>query len=206
MQPDRTVLVLASGNRGKLRELGDLLRPLGLELRPQSDWSVPEVAEDGLSFVENALIKARHAATRTGVPAIADDSGLVVPALDGAPGIHSARYAGSKAGDADNNRKLLAAMDSLEDERRNAFFHCAMVLMRSASDPVPVICSASWWGRIAKSPRGAGGFGYDPLFWVPECNCTSAELSAAEKNRRSHRAQAAAALLRRLQERDIGAC
>lgn len=199
-----TRLVLASGNAGKLRELDALLRPLGIALSPQSDWSVTDVAEDGLSFVENALIKARHAAAATGLPAVADDSGLVVPALGGAPGIYSARYAGEPADDAANNRKLLAAMQDFDGEDRRAFFHCAMALLRHPDDPVPLIASASWWGRIARAPRGAGGFGYDPLFEVAGRDLTSAQLAAEEKNRLSHRGQAARKLAARLQGLDGG--
>jgi len=188
------VLVLASGNRGKLAEMAELLGPLGYELRPQSDWNVPEAVEDGFSFVENALIKARNAALHTGLPSIADDSGLVVPALGGAPGIHSARYAGRQGGDRANNDKLLDAMRELSGRQRAAFFYCAMVMVRDGGDPVPLVATANWHGEIALAPRGSGGFGYDPLFWLPSRGCTSAELPAEEKNRLSHRGQAAARL------------
>ncbi len=187
-------VVLASGNAGKLRELGELLAPLGLDLRPQSEWRTPEADENGLSFVENALIKARHAAAHTGLPAIADDSGLVVPALGGEPGIHSARF--SREGtDAANNARLLTEMNTLGGEQRAAHFYCAMVMMRHPRDPAPVISTGQWHGRILMAPRGDGGFGYDPLFLVPGENCTSAELPVATKNRLSHRGQAVAGLL-----------
>ena len=190
----RTV-VLASGNAGKLRELSDMLSGVGLDLKPQSDWNVPEAVEDGLSFVENALLKARHAAGLTGHPSIADDSGLVVPALNGAPGIYSARYAGPGANDHDNNRKLLEAMEGLSGHERRAYFHCAMVHIESAEDPVPLIASASWWGEIARAPSGQGGFGYDPLFWLADKSCSSAQLPREVKNAISHRGQATRMLL-----------
>ena len=191
-------LVLASGNRGKLAELTAMLAPLGFTLRPQSDWNVPEAVEDAHTFIENALIKARHAALLTGLPAIADDSGLVVAALDGAPGIHSARYAGQHGGDQANNQKLLDAMQDLTGSDRAAYFHCAMVLVLSADDPVPMVASASWHGDIGNAPRGAGGFGYDPLFWLPDRQCSSAELPPGEKNQVSHRGQAARKLAQML--------
>jgi XTP/dITP diphosphohydrolase len=198
-------LVLASGNPGKLRELAELLKPLGYGVRPQADWSIEEAVENGCSFIENALIKARHAARACGLPAIADDSGLVVPVLEGAPGIHSARFAGQSAGDADNNRKLLAALSGMRGEDRRAYFHCAMVMVQSADDPVPLVASASWWGHLLDSPRGDGGFGYDPLFFVAEQDCTSAELPAEVKNRLSHRGQALRALLQELRRHAEGA-
>jgi XTP/dITP diphosphohydrolase len=185
-------LVLASGNAGKLRELGAMLAPLGWSVAPQSDWGVPEAVEDGLSFIENALIKARHASMHTGLPALADDSGLVVDALRGAPGIFSARYAGSGAGDEANNQKLLHELEGVPESRRNAHFYCAMALVRHESDPAPLLATGSWDGLITRSPSGSGGFGYDPLFWVPGRNCTSAELQPDEKNRLSHRGKALA--------------
>ena len=187
-------LVLASGNAGKLRELTDMLNPLGWSVRPQGDWDVPEAVEDGLSFIENALIKARHASRLTGIPALGDDSGLVVDALNGEPGIYSARYAGHDADDAANNRKLLEALDGVSDSARSAHFYCAMALVRHAFDPAPLLAIGKWDGRIAQRPRGSGGFGYDPLFLVPGLNCTSAELSPEQKNRLSHRGQALAAM------------
>ncbi len=193
-------IVLATNNAGKARELNALLEPLGVEVVPQTYFDTPEVAETGLTFVENALIKARHAADHTGLPAIADDSGLEVDALNGAPGIYSARYAGEPGDDAANNRKLLAALAGVDEAARTARFQCVAVFMRHAADPVPVICSGSWEGRILEAPRGAGGFGYDPLFLVPDRQCASAELAAGEKNRISHRARALNELVARLRE------
>lgn len=192
---DRRV-VLASGNRGKLRELSGILAPLGVQLVPQGEFGVPEVPEDGLSFVENAIIKARAAAAHTGLPAIADDSGLEVDWLQGEPGIHSARYSGR--GDAANNDRLLAELEDVPDEQRGARFQCVMVYMRHPRDPMPLVCQAAWEGRILRAPRGEEGFGYDPLFYVPEYDCSSAELPPEVKNRISHRARASALLLQAL--------
>ena len=192
-------LVLASGNAGKLRELAAMLQPLGWAVRPQGDWRLDEVAEDGLSFIENALIKARHAARVTGLPALGDDSGLVVDALDGRPGIYSSRYAGESADDQANNRKLLRELSGVEERARGAHFYCAMALMRHANDPTPLLATGRWRGRILESPAGSGGFGYDPLFQVPEQGCSSAELPTAVKNRLSHRGQALAALIRQIE-------
>jgi XTP/dITP diphosphohydrolase len=183
-------LVLASGNAGKLRELTAMLEPLGWVVRPQSDWQVEEAVEDGLSFIENALIKARHAAACTGLPALGDDSGLAVDALDGAPGIYSARYAGAGAGDEANNRKLLQALAEVPERERGAHFYCAMACVRHAGDPAPLLAIGRWDGRILNAPVGTGGFGYDPLFWVGEKACSSAELPADVKNRLSHRGKA----------------
>ncbi|MAC35823.1 MAG: non-canonical purine NTP pyrophosphatase, RdgB/HAM1 family [Haliea sp.] len=194
-----TTIVLASGNAGKLAELQRILAPLGVTLRPQSDYRMPEVEETGLTFVENALLKARAAAAHSGLPAIADDSGLEVDALQGAPGIHSARYA--EGGDAANNAKLLEALDGVPESGRTARYQCVLVYLRHPADPTPLICNGSWEGRILAAPRGDGGFGYDPLFWVPECGCSAAELDAAEKNRISHRARASAAMLEALGQR-----
>lgn len=200
-------VVLASGNAGKLRELARILEPLGRQLHPQGDFDVPEVAETGLSFVENAILKARAAAAHTGLAAIADDSGLEVDALKGAPGIHSARYSGGDnsggnnsgsdnpgGGDAANNAKLLAALAGLPRESRRARFQCLLVYLRHAADPTPVICQGSWEGYILDAPRGEEGFGYDPLFYVPDYDCSAAELDRAVKNRISHRGQACARL------------
>lgn len=194
----RRILVVASGNAGKLREFGRLLSALKLDVRPQSDWDVPDAVEDGVTFVENALIKAQHASRQTGEWALADDSGLVVPALNGAPGVHSARYSGAHGDSAANNAKLLEQMQPFSGDDRVAFFHCAMVMVRAADDPVPLLAQASWWGQIAEQPAGSEGFGYDPLFMVPHRGCTSAELPAMTKNRISHRALATAALLKQL--------
>jgi XTP/dITP diphosphohydrolase len=191
-------VVLASGNAGKLRELGRILAPLGMTLRPQSEFGVPEVEENGLSFVENAILKARAASKYSNLPAIADDSGLEVDYLGGEPGIHSARYSGE--GDEANNRKLLAALGDLPQEQRTARFQCVLVYMRHALDPTPLVCQAGWNGYILTAPRGEGGFGYDPLFYVPEYQCSSAELPPDVKNRVSHRAQASAILAEALRK------
>ena len=196
---DFRTVVLASGNAGKLRELGKVLTPLGVELKFQADFEVPEVEENGLSFVENAIIKARAAAQHSGLPAIADDSGLEVDYLQGAPGIYSARYSGQ--GDAGNNRKLLEALSGVPEQQRGARFQCVLVYMRHGADPTPLVCQASWEGRILLEPRGEQGFGYDPLFYVPEQQCSSAELPSELKNRISHRARASALLLEALRER-----
>lgn len=193
-------LVLASGNRGKLRELTTMLEPLGWEVCPQSEWEVPEAVEDGLSFVENALIKARHAARLTGQPALGDDSGLAVDFLGGAPGIYSARYAGEGAGDGANNAKLLEALADVQESERGAHFYCAMALVRHAEDPAPLIAIGRWDGRILAAPQGEGGFGYDPLFWVPDQACSSAQLPADVKNRLSHRGRALRLLVRQIEE------
>lgn len=194
-------LVLASGNAGKHRELAAMLAPQGIELVPQSEFRVSPVPETGLTFVENALIKARHAARATGLPAVADDSGLIVDALDGAPGLHSARYAGPDATDADNVSKLLDALHGVASGDRDARFYCVLVLLARADDPAPLICEGQWHGRIAEAPRGQGGFGYDPVFVDPGTGATAAELEPARKNRISHRGRALAALAERLAQR-----
>jgi XTP/dITP diphosphohydrolase len=199
-QAARRTLVLASGNPGKLRELLAMLEPLGWAVRPQSEWNVPEAVEDGLSFLENALIKARHAASCCGMPSLGDDSGLVVDALQGAPGIFSARFAGSDAGDAANNQKLLDALRDVPEAERGAHFYCAMAMVRHARDPAPLVAIGRWDGRIMEQPAGAGGFGYDPLFWVPEEGCSSAQLPPEKKNRLSHRARALAALATQMKQ------
>lgn len=187
-------IVLASNNPGKVREIGQMLADLELEVLPQSAFNIEEVEETGLSFVENAILKARHAAAHSGLPAIADDSGLEVDALNGAPGIYSARYAGPGASDRDNLQKLLRDLLQVAEEKRTARFQCLMVYMRHAQDPTPLICQGTWEGRITLEPRGESGFGYDPVFFVPTHNCTSAELAPEVKNQLSHRGQA----LRRL--------
>jgi XTP/dITP diphosphohydrolase len=199
--------VLASGNRGKLREIVAMLKPLGLAVRPQSDWQVPGAEETASTFVENSLIKARQATHHTGMPAIADDSGLVVPVLKGEPGIYSARYAGVDADSGGNMRKLLDELQGKSGDDRRAFFYCAMVLVNSVDDPAPLIATGRWFGRILTSPRGDGGFGYDPLFGVTDSSgsgqlCSAAELAPAEKSRVSHRGQALKELVRQLRERD----
>lgn len=186
----RRRLVLATGNTGKLAEFSALLADVGIECLPQSALGIDTAHEDGLSFIENAIIKARHASHQSGLPAIADDSGLEVEGLHGAPGIHSSRYAGPDANDADNVRKLLGSLDGLPPEDRRARFVCVVVFMRHAEDPVPIVCQGYWNGRIAESSRGDGGFGYDPIFIVDGLDRTAAELTAPEKNRLSHRAQA----------------
>lgn len=183
-------LVLASSNAGKLREFNSLLADFGFEVVPQADLGVNDAEETGLSFVENALIKARHASQMTGLAALADDSGLVVDALGGQPGIYSARFAGQPTDDAANNAKLLAALKDLSAEQRTAHFRCCIVLLRYPTDPVPLIAEASWDGVILTAPQGQQGFGYDPLFYLPTQACTAAELAAGEKNRLSHRGQA----------------
>lgn len=189
-------VVLASGNLGKLAELQHALEGAEMTLQPQSVYEVPDAIEDGLTFIENALKKARHAAQLTGLPAIADDSGLVVPALDGAPGIHSARYSGE--GDADNNQKLLTAMASLEGEQRRAWFICVLVYLRSANDPSPVVVEGRWHGRIGTALSGEGGFGYDPLFLPDGVAGTAAELTREQKRALSHRGKAVAQLRQQL--------
>lgn len=191
-------IVIATGNSGKLAELERLLEPLGLDVCPQSEFNIPDAEETGLSFVENALIKARHACHHTGLPAIADDSGLEVEALQGEPGIYSARYAGVHGNDAANNEKLLGALEGLSGEQRQARFQCLAVFMRHESDPVPIVAQGSWEGHILESPSGTKGFGYDPLFYVPSEGCSSAELDPTLKNRISHRGQALARLTKEL--------
>ncbi len=183
-------IVLATGNQGKIREIGQLLSTLGLEVVPQDRFDVPEVEETGLTFVENAIIKARNAAKHTGLPAIADDSGIEVDALQGAPGIHSARYAAIDATDEMNIDKLLCDMKDVKEHDRSARFQCVIVYMRYADDPVPLICQGVWEGRILFESAGSGGFGYDPVFHVPTHGCTAAELPGSEKSRISHRGQA----------------
>jgi len=195
---DARSIVLASGNTGKLRELGRILAPLGVQLKPQSEFGAPDVEENGLSFVENAIIKARAAARHTGLPAIADDSGLEVDHLNGAPGIHSARFSG--AGDEANNTKLLAALADLPEQQRTARFQCVLVYMRHGMDPTPLVCQASWEGRILSAPQGDQGFGYDPLFYVPGYRCSAAQLAPGVKDRISHRARASALLLEAMRQ------
>ncbi len=194
-------IVLATSNRGKLSELEVLLQPLGIEVLPQSAFAVPDAVEDGNSFVANALIKARHAAKLSGLPAIADDSGLAVDALHGAPGVLSSRYAGAGASDEDNIDKLLAALTEVRGEGRAAGFHCAAVFVGSADDPAPLIEEGIWRGRILEARSGSGGFGYDPVFFDPTAGCSSAELTAQQKNARSHRGIAFRALSAELAER-----
>ncbi len=192
-------IVLASSNPGKVFEFAQILSTCQLEVVPQDQFQVPNVEETGLTFVENALLKARQAAKCTGLPAIADDSGIEVDALHGAPGIYSARFAGPKATDADNNALLLDRLKDVADSDRTARYHCVIVYLRHADDPMPLICHGSWEGQILQAPRGQHGFGYDPLFYVPTHQCSSAELPPEVKNQLSHRAQALRALQRALQ-------
>jgi len=192
-------IVLASNNAGKLKEFAQLLAPLGIEVLPQSAFNVSEAEEPHPTFVENALAKARHCAQATGLPALADDSGLCVDVLGGAPGVKSARFAGEPKSDARNNEKLLAELKDAAN--RHAHFTCVLVLVRHGDDPQPIICEGEWQGEILAAPRGAQGFGYDPLFGVPELGKSAAELSHEEKNVRSHRGQAVRQLLGRLKSR-----
>ena len=191
-------VVLATGNPGKVKEFQELLAEHDVSIVPQSDFAVPDAEETGLTFVENAILKARNAAMHTGLPAIADDSGLEVDHLNGAPGIYSARYAGPEANDRANIAKLLAELGETPAEWRGARFHCALALLRHAADPMPLICQASWEGLITFEPYGDGGFGYDPVFLVPSEAQTAAELDPAVKNRLSHRGQALAQLAQAL--------
>lgn len=185
--------VLASSNPGKLRELSALLEPLGIDLVSQRDLAIEGADETGTTFIENALQKARHACRLTGLPAIADDSGIAVDALNGAPGVHSARYAGVDASDSDNNDKLLHALAHAND--RSAHYYCVIVFLESADDPAPLVATGRWDGQIVDEPRGENGFGYDPYFLVEACSMTAAELPAEVKNRLSHRGQAVAELI-----------
>jgi XTP/dITP diphosphohydrolase len=197
-QPRR--IVLASGNPGKVAEFNALLSDWHWEVLPQSAFAVAEIEEDGDSFVENALLKAHNAAQHSGLPALADDSGLAVDALDGAPGIYSARFAGAAASDADNNHKLLQELQDLPADQRSASFHCALVFLRHWQDPNPIICQARWQGQILAAAAGENGFGYDPLFYVPEQECSAAQLPSELKNRISHRGQALQKLLTALRQ------
>ncbi|MCU7810386.1 MAG: RdgB/HAM1 family non-canonical purine NTP pyrophosphatase [Candidatus Thiodiazotropha sp. (ex Notomyrtea botanica)] len=193
-------IVLASNNAGKVREINQLLATEEIEVVPQKAFNIPDAVEDGLSFVENAIKKARHASSLSGLPAIADDSGIEVDALNGAPGIYSARFAKAGATDQENLEKLLELMKDVPEEKRTARFQCLMVYMRHAEDPTPLICQGTWEGRILSEPSGDNGFGYDPLFYVPTHQCSSAELSAEVKNSLSHRGQALQKLLQVLSQ------
>jgi XTP/dITP diphosphohydrolase len=192
-------IVLATGNQGKVRELATLLAELDMEIVPQSDFDVPEAEETGLTFVENAIIKARNAAAHTGLPAIADDSGLEVDFLKGAPGIYSSRFAGPGASDQDNVDRLLAELKDVPETERTARFQCLLVFLEHDRDPTPLICQGIWEGRILYEQRGENGFGYDPVFYVPTHDCSSAELAPEVKNRLSHRGQALRQLVEQLQ-------
>ena len=180
-------IVLATGNAGKLKEIREIFSGIDVGIVAQSDFDTPEAIEDGLSFVENAIIKARNAAAHTGLPALSDDSGIEVDALNGEPGIHSARYAGD---DESNIQRLLRELDGVPDSKRTARFQCVLVYLRHANDPVPVIAQGAWEGRILQAPCGEGGFGYDPVFYVPERGCSAAELGSEDKNTLSHRGKA----------------
>lgn len=197
-------IVLATGNAGKVREMSSLLSDFGFEVLAQSDFNLIDAEETGSTFVENAIIKARHAAKETGLAAIADDSGLEVDALAGAPGVYSARYAGESASDEDNINKLLAQMQGIPSEQRTARFHCVLVLMRHENDPTPIICHGTWQGQILLERQGENGFGYDPVFWLPDLECTSAQLPAEEKKRLSHRGQALKQLFDILKQEHLG--
>ena len=192
-------IVLATGNKGKVKELAAMLLDLGIEVLPQSGFDVTEVPETGSTFVENAIIKARHAAKHTGLPAIADDSGLAVDALGGQPGVYSARYSGDQATDQSNITKLLGAMADVPNDKRQAKFLCVLVYMRHADDPSPIICQGEWCGEIMTEQQGDNGFGYDPIFWVNQQNSSSAQLSPQQKNALSHRSKALKLLLAQLQ-------
>jgi XTP/dITP diphosphohydrolase len=192
-------LILASNNAGKLKEFAQLLGPIGFELHPQGEFDVPEAEEPFGTFVENALQKARHAARLTGLPALADDSGVCVNALGGAPGVYSARYAGEPKSDARNNEKLVADLAAHAD--KSAYYYCVLVYVRHADDPQPVIADGIWRGQIVDTPRGANGFGYDPYFLIPALGKTTAELDPAEKNAISHRGQAIRALVEKLTQK-----
>ncbi len=189
-------LILASNNAGKLKEFSALLAPINFDLHTQSEFNVPEAEEPHVTFVENAIAKARHAARLTGLPALADDSGVCVNALGGAPGVYSARYAGEPKSDQRNNEKLSADLAVHTD--KSAYYYCVLVFVRHADDPQPVIADGRWNGEMIDTPRGQGGFGYDPYFWIPELQKTVAELTPEEKNRLSHRGQALRALIEKL--------
>ena len=191
-------IVLATNNQGKVNELQNLLADAGFNVVAQKEFNVPEVDETGLTFIENAILKARHTAKFTKLPAIADDSGLVVNALGGAPGIYSARYAGEHGNDASNNQKLLQELKNVPSEKRTAYFYCALAFMRHENDPTPIICLGKWDGIILNEIRGEGGFGYDPLFYVPELNCSTAELTKEHKSQISHRGQALKQLIAKI--------
>lgn len=192
-------VVVASSNAGKIREFSEIFKPFHIEIVTQTSLGVKDADETGLSFVENALLKARHASQITGLPALADDSGLAVDALSGAPGIYSARYAGEQASDQDNIDKLLKALQDMPEKNRHASYHCVIVFMQHGLDPTPIICDGKWSGRILREPRGNFGFGYDPIFFDPSENKTAAELPPEIKNKISHRGKALQCLLRQFQ-------
>ncbi|MCO6557453.1 MAG: XTP/dITP diphosphatase [Gilliamella sp.] len=191
-------IVLATNNQGKVNELQTLLANAGFDIIAQSQFNIPDADETGLTFIENALLKARHTAKLTGLSAIADDSGLAVDALNGQPGIYSARYAGEHGNDKSNNQKLLKALQNIPKEKRTAYFYCALVFMRHENDPTPIICLGKWDGLILNEEQGDGGFGYDPLFYVPELGCTAAQLTKEQKSQISHRGQALKQLIEKI--------
>ncbi|MBP8172742.1 MAG: RdgB/HAM1 family non-canonical purine NTP pyrophosphatase [Aeromonadaceae bacterium] len=193
-------IVLASNNKKKVAELNDMLLGLNFKVMPQSDFLVESVPETGSTFVENAIIKARHAARITGLPALADDSGLEVDALHGAPGVYSARFAGDDASDEDNLNKLLDELSGIPPIMRSARYWCVLAFLRHADDPTPILCQASWEGQIITEPKGENGFGYDPVFFVPDTGCTAAQLPPLIKNQSSHRAKALKEMIEKLQE------
>lgn len=183
-------IVLASNNSGKIKEIREMLQPFSINLISQSDFNISEIEETGLTYVENAIIKARHASKHSKLPALADDSGISVDALNGEPGVHSARYAGKNASNLEKIDKLLSALKDVPEEKRSASFHCVIALLKNEKDPAPIICHGTWKGKIAFSPKGEKGFGYDPIFHVPEYDCSAAELDLTIKNKISHRAKA----------------
>lgn len=196
----RGKLVLASGNKGKIKEFSDIFSPLNISIVAQKELNISDAEETGLSFIENAILKARHAAKLSGLPALADDSGIAVDYLGGAPGIYSARFAGEHGNDQANNDKLLQELKNAADSERGASFHCVLALLRHAEDPVPLVFHGQWRGRILHQAQGDKGFGYDPLFFVPEHQCSSAELDSAIKNQISHRAKAVQQLVNALHD------
>jgi len=191
-------IVLASNNKGKIAEFNQLLSPLGYDIKPQGEFQVEDAIEDGLTFIENAILKARHACARTGLPALADDSGLEVDYLNGAPGIYSARFAGEHGNNLANNELLLEKLNGVPSHERGARFHCVLAYMRHKDDPTPIVVHGSWEGRILESIEGEQGFGYDPVFFVPECGCSAASLPKEVKNSISHRSKALSQLLTHL--------
>ncbi len=199
---ERKIVVLASNNKGKLREFAAMFEPLHIDIRPQADYGIPEAEETGLTFVENAILKARNACEHSGLPAMADDSGIEVDALQGAPGIYSARYAGPECDDQANNQKLVTALRDVPPLERSARYRACLIYMRHAADPAPIIAEGVWEGRIIDDPRGKNGFGYDPYFLLPDRGITSAELPPEEKNRISHRAIALRILLEKIKQHD----
>jgi XTP/dITP diphosphohydrolase len=201
MSQNFSKIILASNNKGKLREFNDMFANADINIIPQGEFDVEDAIEDGLSFVENAIIKARHACKKTNLPAIADDSGLEIDFLNGAPGIYSARYSGEHGNDRAHNQLVLDQLTGLEQSKRTARFQCVLAFMRHAEDPAPLICQASWEGLILEAERGSNGFGYDPLFWISGHECSSAELPKEVKNGLSHRGKALQLLLTALKEK-----